>query len=76
MANPARPSLERMEVTALHDRALIERYDLLRADLDRTRDTEKRLALHRELGSLAAERKRRHPMASKSRPSEPFDQSP
>ncbi len=47
----------------MNDRALVERYDALRADLDRTRDTDKRLALHRELGNLAAERQRRHPLA-------------
>jgi hypothetical protein len=52
-----------MDVTDLNNRALVERYDALRADLDRTRDTEKRLALHRELGKLAAERQRRHPLA-------------
>ena len=51
-----------MDVTGLNDRALVKRYDALRADLDRTRETEKRLALHRELGNLAAERQRRHPL--------------
>jgi hypothetical protein len=53
-----------MDVTSLNDRALVERYDFLRADLDRTRDTDKRLALHRELQNLAAERQRRHPLAN------------
>jgi hypothetical protein len=52
-----------MDVAGLNDRALVERYDLLRADLDRTRETDKRLALHRELQNLAAERQRRHPLA-------------
>jgi hypothetical protein len=52
-----------MDVTSLNDRALVERYDALRADLDRTRDMDKRLALHRELHNLAAERQRRHPPA-------------
>ncbi len=52
-----------MDVTGLNNRALVERYDALRADLDRTHDTDKRLALHRELGNLAAERQRRHPLA-------------
>jgi hypothetical protein len=51
-----------MDVMSLNNRALVERYNALRADLDRTRETEKRLALHRELGSLAAERQRRHPL--------------
>ena len=41
----------------------MERYDALRADLDRTRDMDKRLALHGELHNLAAERQRRHPLA-------------
>ncbi len=50
-----------MDPTGLNDRALMERYDALRADLDRTRDMDKRLALHRELHNLAAERQRRHP---------------
>jgi hypothetical protein len=53
-----------MDVTGLNDRALVERYDALRADLDRTRETDKRLALHRELQNLAAERQRRHPLAT------------
>jgi hypothetical protein len=61
--NPARRSVERMDVTGLNDRALVEQYDALRADLDRTRDTDKRLALHRELHNLAAERQRRNPLA-------------
>jgi hypothetical protein len=52
-----------MDAIALNDRALVERYDALRADLDRTRDTDKRLALHGELRNLAAERQRRHPLA-------------
>jgi len=47
----------------MNDRALVERYDALRADLDRTREMDKRLALHRELQNLAAERQRRHPLA-------------
>jgi hypothetical protein len=64
-----------MDVTGLNDRALVERYNLLRADLERTRETDKRLELHRELGNLAAERQRRHPLATTSRHSEPFDQS-
>jgi hypothetical protein len=61
--NHARLNLERMDPTGLNDRALVERYDALRADLDRTRDTDKRLALHGELQNLAAERQRRHPLA-------------
>jgi hypothetical protein len=52
-----------MDATSLNDRALVERYNALRADLDRTRDMDKRLALHRELQNLAAERQRRHPLA-------------
>ena len=52
-----------MDPTGLNDRALVERYDALRADLDRTRDMDKRLALHRELQNLAIERQRRHPLA-------------
>lgn len=52
-----------MDPTGLNDRALVERYDALRADLDRTRDMDKRLALHQELQNLAAERQRRHPHA-------------
>ena len=59
-----RRSVEGVDVTNLNNRALVERYNALRADLDRTRETEKRLALHRELGSLAAERQRRHPLAA------------
>jgi hypothetical protein len=53
-----------MDPTGLNDRALVERYNALRADLDRTRDMEKRLALHRELQNLASERQRRHPLAT------------
>jgi hypothetical protein len=52
-----------MDPTGLNDKALVERYAALRADLDRTRETDKRLALHRELRGLAAERQRRHPLA-------------
>jgi hypothetical protein len=63
ITNHARLSVERMDTTGLNDRALVERYDALRADLDRTRDMDKRLALHRELQNLAAERQRRHPLA-------------
>jgi hypothetical protein len=55
-----------MDVTDLNDRALVERYNALRADLDRTRDTEKRLGLHRELRNIATERQRRHPVATTS----------
>jgi hypothetical protein len=51
-----------MDPTGLNDRALLERYNALRADLDRTREMDKRLALHRELQNLAAERQRRHPL--------------
>ena len=63
IANHARLSVERMDPTGMNDRALVERYDALRADLDRTREMDKRLALHRELQNLAAERQRRHPLA-------------
>jgi hypothetical protein len=56
-----------MDATVLNDRALVERYDALRADLGRTRDTERRLALHRELQSLAAERQRRSPVSTTRR---------
>jgi len=56
-------SPQRQDVTGLNDRALVERYEALRADLDRTRHMDKRLALHRELQNLAAERQRRHPLA-------------
>jgi len=52
-----------MDATGLNDRALVERYNALRADLGRTRETAKRLALHRELQNLADERQRRHPLA-------------
>jgi hypothetical protein len=55
-----------MDVTDLNDRALVERYNALRADLDRTRDTEKRLDLHQELRNIATERQRRHPVAATS----------
>ena len=63
ITNHARLSVERMDPTGMNDRALVERYDALRADLDRTRDMDKRLALHRELQNLASERQRRHPLA-------------
>jgi hypothetical protein len=52
-----------MDPTGLNDTALVERYAALRADLDRTREVDKRLELHRELQNLAAERQRRHPLA-------------
>jgi hypothetical protein len=52
-----------MDITGLNDRALVERYNALQADLGRTREMEKRLALHQELHNLAAERQRRHPLA-------------
>jgi hypothetical protein len=58
-----------MDPTGLNDRALVERYNALRADLDRTRDMEKRLALHTELQNLASERQRRHPLATAPLPS-------
>jgi hypothetical protein len=53
-----------MDVTELNDKALVERYNALQADLDRTRDTKKRLNLHQELRNLATERQRRHPLAT------------
>jgi hypothetical protein len=59
----ARHNVGFMDITGLNDRALVERYNALQADLGRTREMDKRLALHRELYNLAEERKRRHPLA-------------
>jgi hypothetical protein len=69
VTNAAPRSVKGMDVTGLNDRALVERYNALRADLDRTRETDKRLALHRELRNLAVERQRRHPLAVSPLPS-------